>query len=173
MSSGVYNVLFLCKSNSARSIMAEAVIKRVGGGHFRGFSAGSQPLGKINPLVLELLERHQFAIQGLRSKSWEEFAGTDAPHMDFVITLCDQTKGEACPEWPSNPITAHWGIPDPSAVKGTLEERIAAFRAALNTLERRIRIFVSLRFDLLDRMKIKRRIDEIAAIDLSDKSKKQ
>jgi protein-tyrosine-phosphatase len=173
MSSGVYNVLFVCKSNSARSIMAEAVINRIGGGHFRAFSAGSQPLGKINPLVLELLERHQFAIQGLRSKSWMEFAGPDAPHMDFVITLCDQTKGEVCPEWPGNPITAHWGIPDPSAVKGTLEERMAAFRAALNALERRIRIFVSLRSDLLDRMKIKRRLDEIAAIDVSDQSKKQ
>lgn len=152
MSSRVYNVLFLCKRNSARSIMAEAIINRIGGGRFRGFSAGSHPVGKINPLVLELLDRHQFATQGLRSKSWDEFAGPDAPHMDFVITLCDQAKAEVCPEWPGSPITAHWGIPDPAAVNGTAEQGMAAFRAALNTLERRIRIFVSLRFELLVRM---------------------
>jgi protein-tyrosine-phosphatase len=173
MSTRVYNVLFLCKSNSARSIMAEAIINRVGRDRFRGFSAGSQPVGKISPLVLDLLDRHQFATQGLRSKSWDEFAGPDAPHMDFVITLCDQAKAEVCPEWPGNPITAHWGIPDPSAVKGTLEERMAAFRNALRALERRIRIFASLRPELLDRMSIKQRVDEIGASDSSGKGDKR
>lgn len=172
MSSGAYNVLFLCRSNSARSIMAEAVINRVGRSHFRGFSAGDKPLERINPLVLDLLERHHFATHGLRSKSWYEFARPDAPQMDFVIILCDQSKGELCDEWPGSPITAHWGIPDPLAVKGALEERMAAFRAALNTLERRIRIFVCLRFDLLDRMKIKRRVEEIGATDSSNEGQK-
>jgi arsenate reductase (thioredoxin) len=165
VTSRVYHVLFLCKSNSARSIMAEAIVNRAGLGRFRGFSAGSQPAGKVNPLVLELLERHQFATRGLRSKSWEEFASPKAPHMDFVITLCDQAKGEVCPEWPGTPITAHWGIPDPSAVRGTPEERMAAFRATLSALERRIRIFASLRIELLDRMSIKRRVGEIGEMD--------
>ena len=163
MSAKIYNVLFLCTTNSARSIMAEAIINQAALGRFRGFSGGNQPSGRVNPLALELLERHQFSTRKLRSKSWAEFVAPDAPHMDFVITLCDQVRGEACPEWPGNPITAHWGIPDPAIVSGTQKERMAAFRDALRALERRIRIFASLRLELLDRMRIKRRVDEIGA----------
>lgn len=173
MKAKVYNVLFLCTTNSARSIMAEAILNQAGLGRFRGFSAGNQPSGRVNLLALELLERHRFSIRGLRSKSWSEFTTPDAPHMDFVITLCDQVKGEACPEWPGNPITAHWGIPDPAIVTGTPEERMAAFRDALRALERRIRIFTSLRLELLDRMSIKRRVDEIGATASSGEDEKR
>lgn len=173
MSAKIYNVLFLCTSNSARSIMAEGIINQVGGGRFRGYSAGNRPSGKINPLALELLERHGFSTRQLRSKNWAEFVAVDAPHMDFVITLCDQFGGEVCPEWPGNPITAHWGIPDPAVVSGTHEERMAAFRGALRALERRIRIFGSLRLELLDRMSIKRRIEEIGVTDASGESEKR
>ena len=173
MSAKIYNVLFLCTSNSARSIMAEAIINQVGRGRFRGFSGGNQPLGKINPLALEFLQRHGFSTRQLRSKNWAEFVAPDAPHMDFVITLCDQVRGEACPEWPGNPITAHWGIPDPAAVSKTHEERLAAFRDALRALERRIRIFASLRLELLDRMSIKRRMEEIGATDSCGESERR
>jgi arsenate reductase (thioredoxin) len=173
VSSRVYNVLFLCTTNATRSIMAEAIINRAGLGRFRGFSAGSQPAGRVNPMALELLERHGFSTQGLRSKSWEEFAAPEAPQMDFVITLCDQARGEVCPEWPGNPITAHWGIPDPTLTKGTPEERVAALRAALNAVERRIRIFASLRLELLDRMSIKQRVDEIGRTDSSSAAEKK
>jgi protein-tyrosine-phosphatase len=165
MSSRVYNVLFLCTTNAARSIMAEAIIDQADSGRFHGFSAGSRPLGQVNPLALELLQRHNFPTQGLRSKSWDEFAALNSPHMDFVITVCDQAKGEVCPEWPGDPITAHWGIPDPALARGTQEERISAFRDALRALERRIRIFASLRLELLDRMSIKRKVDDIGKIE--------
>ncbi len=165
MSGRVYNVLFLCTSNAARSIMAEAIINQAGLGRFRGFSAGSRPVGSVNPLALELLQRLNFPTQGLRSKSWDEFAAPEAPHMDFVITVCDQAKGESCPEWPGSPITAHWGIPDPALAKGTPDQRMAEFRAALQALERRIRIFASLRVELLDKMTIKRKVDEIGKLE--------
>ncbi|HXR37036.1 MAG TPA: arsenate reductase ArsC [Candidatus Binataceae bacterium] len=165
MSERVYNVLFLCTTNAARSIIAEAIIKQAGPGRFRGFSAGSRPIGSVNPLALELLQRLNFPTQGLRSKSWDEFAAPDAPHMDFVITVCDQAKGESCPEWPGSPITAHWGIPDPALAKGTSDQRMAEFRAALQALERRIRIFASLRLELLDKMIIKRKVDEIGKLE--------
>ncbi len=173
MTARVYNVLFLCTTNSARSIMAEAIINHIGFGRFHGFSAGSQPSGRVNPLALGLLERHRFSTGKLHSKSWSEFVAPDAPHMDFVISLCDQLKGEVCPEWPGNPITAHWGIPDPAIVSGTQEERMAAFSDALRTLERRIRIFASLRMELLDRMSIKQRLNEIGATDSSGKDEKR
>jgi arsenate reductase (thioredoxin) len=172
VSAKVYHVLFLCTTNSARSIMAEAIINQAGLGQFRGFSGGNQPSGRVNPVALELLDRHRFSTKGLRSKSWAEFAAPDAPHMDFVITLCDQVRGEVCPEWPGNPVTAHWGIPDPAIVSGTQEERTAAFRDALRALERRIRIFASLRLELLDRMSIKQRVYEIGATDSSGKGEK-
>jgi len=157
----VYNVLFICTTNAARSIMAEAIINQAGLGRFRGFSAGSRPLGQVNPLALELLQRHNFSTQGLRSKSWSEFATANAPHMDFVITLCDRAACEVCPEWPGDPITAHWGIHDPAAATGTRDEQLAEFRHALRALERRIRVFASLRLELLDRMSIRRKVDEI------------
>lgn len=172
MSATVYNVLFLCTTNSARSIIAEAIINQTGLWTVPRLQRGSQPSGRVNPLALELLERHRFSVKGLRSKSWAEFTTPDAPHMDFVITLCDQVRGEVCPEWPGNPITAHWGIPDPALVTGTQEERMAAFRDALRALERRIRIFASLRLELLDRMSIKRRIDEIGEADSSGQGEK-
>jgi len=164
MSARVYNVLFLCTTNAARSIMAEAITNHAGRGRFRAFSAGSKPLGQPNPLAIELLERHKFPTIGLRSKSWNEFTTSDAPHMDFVIIVCDQARCEVCPDFPGRPITAHWGIPDPAAVHGTGDERLAAFRHAFSALERRIRVFMSLRLELLDRMSIKRRIDEIGTI---------
>jgi arsenate reductase len=164
MSSPVYNVLFICTTNAARSIMAEAIINQIGQGRLRGFSGGSHPSGRVDPLALAILERHRFPVQGLRSKSWNEFAGPGAPHMDFVITVCDRAKGEVCPEWPGHPVTAHWGISDPAAEQGTPEERLAAFRGALNFLERRIRLLASLRLELLDRMGIKREVDDIGKL---------
>ncbi len=173
MRAKVYNVLFLCTTNSARSIMAEAIINQAGLGRFRGFSGGNQASGRVNPLALELLERHHFSTRNLRSKSWTEFVAPDASHMDFIITLCDQVRGEVCPEWPGNPITADWGIPDPAIASGTQDERIAAFRDALRALERRIRIFASLRLELLDRMSIKQRVDEIGATDSSGEEDKR
>jgi arsenate reductase (thioredoxin) len=171
VSSGIYNVLFLCTTNAARSIMAEAITNHAGNGRFRAFSAGSKPLGQPHPLAIELLERHNFPSLGLRSKSWNEFATPAAPQMDFVITVCDQAKGEVCPDFSGRPITAHWGIPDPAAVHGASDERLAAFRYAFSALERRIRVFMSLRLELLDRMTIKRRVDEIGTLP-SDSSEK-
>ncbi len=157
----VYNVLFLCTGNSARSILAEVLIEHWGKGQFNACSAGSFPKGAVHPLALEQLERHHFPTHGLRSKSWNEFARPDAPVMDFVFTVCNQAAGEVCPLWPGNPVTAHWGVPDPAAVEGTQTERRRAFRDAYLALESRIKIFVALPFEKLDRMAIKRNVDEI------------
>ena len=168
----IYNVLFLCTGNSARSILAEVLLNHWGKGRFHGYSAGSFPKGTVHPMSVQLLRTLALPTEGLRSKSWNEFARPDAPIMDFVITVCDQAAGEICPIWPGNPITAHWGIPDPALVTGTQEERMAAFRDALRALERRIRIFASLRLELLDRMSIKRRIDEIGEADSSGQGDK-
>ena len=160
MTDKTYNVLFLCTGNSARSILAEVLIEHWGKGRFYGFSAGSFPRGSVHPLALDLLDRLHLRTDGLRSKSWNEFARPSAPIMDFAFTVCDQAASEVCPIWPGNPITAHWGIPDPAAVEGN-EERRKAFRGALRQLETRIKLFVSLPLDKLDRMAIKRQADEI------------
>ena len=157
----VYNVLFLCTGNSARSIIAERLVDRLGSGRFRGFSAGSHPAGAVNPLALKVLESNDIPTDGLRSKNWSEFAGRDAPKMDFVFTVCDSAAAEACPVWPGQPMTAHWGVPDPAKAVGTEPERMLAFRRALAALERRIGIFVNLPLDSLDRLKLQRRLDEI------------
>lgn len=159
--SKVFNVLFLCTGNSARSILAEAVLNHDGKGRFRGYSAGSFPKGEVNPLSLKLLEQLHLPIEGLRSKSWDEFASPGAPQMDFVFTVCDDAAGEVCPLWPGQPVTAHWGVPDPAAVEGSDAEKMQAFREALRLLTNRIRIFTSLPIDKLDRMTLKARVDEI------------
>jgi arsenate reductase len=161
MEDRVYNVLFLCTGNSARSILAEVLLDHWGIGRFKGYSAGSFPKGAVHPSTLELLERLRLRTGGLRSKSWDEFARPDAPMMDFVFTVCDQAAGEACPIWPGNPITAHWGVPDPAAVEGTEEERRQAFREACRHLEARIKLLVALPIDKLDHMTLKFRAVEI------------
>jgi protein-tyrosine-phosphatase len=161
MESRIYNVLFLCTGNSARSIMAEALLNHWGKRRFRAFSAGSHPKGKITPLALEVLRQRGLPTEGLHSKSWEEFSRPRAPTMDFIITVCDNAAGEACPVWPGHPLTAHWGIEDPVAVEGTEEQRLRAFQTACRELENRIKIFTSPRFDELDKLRLKRRLDEI------------
>lgn len=164
MSRRVYNVLFLCTGNSARSIIAEALINHLGKGRFKGWSAGSFPRGRVHPLALELIEKAGLSTRGLRSKSWDEFAGPLAPEMDFVFTVCDQAVGEVCPVWPGNPITAHWGVPDPAAVEGSEGEKRRAFRDAFQRLETRIKLFVALPIEKLDRMALTQRTAEIARI---------
>jgi arsenate reductase len=156
-----YNVLFLCTGNSARSILAEAFLNTEGKGRFRAFSAGSFPKGAVNPLALALLKQLGYPTDGLRSKSWDEFAVAGAPQMDFVFTVCDQAAGEVCPIWPGQPVSAHWGIPDPAAVQGSDAEKMQAFREALRMLGHRIRVFIELPFDKLDRIKLKSRLDDI------------
>lgn len=157
----IYNVLFLCTGNSARSIMAEALIQRWGQGRFRGYSAGSHPTGAVNPLALELLRRFNFPTGEFRSKDWSEFAAADAPPMDFVFTVCDKAAAESCPVWPGQPMTAHWGVPDPAAVTGDEITRMQAFRDAFHALENRIKIFVSLPIASLDRLRLQERLDAI------------
>ena len=156
-----YNVLFLCTGNSARSILAEAFLNAEGKGRFCAFSAGSFPKGEVNPFALMLLKQIGLPTQGLRSKSWDEFAAPGAPQMDFVFTVCDQAAGEVCPVWPGQPVTAHWGGPDPAAVEGSDAEKMQAFREALRMLSNRIRVFIELPFDKLDRIKLKARLDDI------------
>ncbi len=155
----VYNVLFLCTGNSARSILAEALLNHWGAGKFRASSAGSFPIGRVNPLALELLAHMRILAEGARSKNWNEFASTI--EFDFVITVCDKAAGEVCPIWPGQPMTAHWGVDDPAAVAGSDVEKMLAFRAAFRALEHRIRIFVSLPFASLDRLRLQRKLDEI------------
>lgn len=149
MTENVFNVLFLCTGNSARSILAEALLNHWGQGRFRGFSAGSHPAGRVNPGALELLTSLGFPTDTLRSKSWDEFEGPDAPRMDFVFTVCDNAAAEACPVWPGHPATAHWGLADPAAATGDDEERLMAFREAFAVLEHRIKRFVGLPLDEL------------------------
>ncbi|PCE39587.1 arsenate reductase ArsC, partial [Rhizorhabdus dicambivorans] len=150
MTDRVFNVLFLCTGNSARSILAESALNKLGEGRFRGYSAGSFPKGAVNPDALRLLERIGYPTEGLHSKSWEEFSVPDAPVMDFVFTVCDDAAGETCPVWPGHPMTAHWGIEDPSHVEGNDIERERAFVTALRYLENRIKLFMALPFDQLD-----------------------
>jgi protein-tyrosine-phosphatase len=161
MDKTVFNVLFLCTGNSARSILAESLLNNLGKGRFRAFSAGSHPAGQVNPFALELLEKNHFPTGELRSKPWDEFAHPDAPHLDFVITVCDNAAGEICPVWPGQPITAHWGIPDPAVIVGNDEAKRRAFIDAMNQLQRRISMFVSLPFAKLDDMKLQQAVREI------------
>jgi arsenate reductase len=161
-----FNVLFLCTGNSARSIFGERLIERWGQGRFKGFSAGSHPKGEVHPLALEILSRNNYLPDGLRSKDWAEFAEPGAPEMDFVFTVCDKAAAEVCPVWPGQPMTAHWGVPDPAAVEGDELTRLTAFRTAFRELENRIKIFVSLPFDSLDRLRLQKRLDEIGRVQL-------
>ncbi|WP_295843873.1 arsenate reductase ArsC [Tardiphaga sp.] len=161
LSGRIYNVLFLCTGNTARSILAESILRKDGGGKFHAFSAGSQPKGSINPFAVKVLESFQYPSDGLRSKSWQEFATPDAPVMDFVFTVCDNAAGESCPVWPGQPMTAHWGIEDPAAVTGPDFEKEAAFVAALRYLKNRINIFTSLPLGSIDRMSLGARLREI------------
>lgn len=157
----VYNVLFLCTGNSARSVLAESILRKDGAGRFRSFSAGSTPKGAVHPLVLRTLQSMDYPIDGMRSKSWLEFAAADAPVMDFVFTVCDNAAGEACPVWPGQPTTAHWGIEDPAAVEGTEIERLAAFSRAFRYLKNRIGAFVNLPLSGIDRLSLGTKLREI------------
>ncbi len=157
----VFNVLFLCTHNSARSVLAERCIEAVGGGRFKGFSAGSTPSGRINPMALALLAELGIATDGLRSKSWDDFARPGAPRMDFIFTVCDDAAGEVCPVWPGLPITAHWGMPDPSAGPGTDVEKMLAFRQTWAALDRRLRAFAALPLAALDQLTLTARLKEI------------
>jgi arsenate reductase (thioredoxin) len=156
-----YNVLFLCTGNSARSILAESLIDHWGKGRFKGYSAGSFPKGQVHPQAIRLLDSLGMPTEGLRSKSWDEFARPDAPVMDFVFTVCDQAAGEVCPVWPGNPVSAHWGVPDPAAVEGPEAAQTQAFREAFHILDNRIKLFTSLRVEALDRMSLKHKVNEI------------
>lgn len=156
-----YNVLFLCTGNSARSILAEALLNAIGQGRFRGYSAGSQPKGEVHPSALAQIEQAKLPTEGYRSKSWSEFSSPGAPKMDFVFTVCDNAAHEACPVWPGQPMTAHWGISDPAAEEGTAEEKEKAFLAAFLQLKTRINLFCALSMESLDRMSLHQRLAEI------------
>ena len=156
-----YNVLFLCTGNSARSILAEAYLDSAGRGRFAGYSAGSHPAGRVNPFALELLAKHRVSTEGLRSKSWDEFARPGAPRMSFVFTVCDNAAGEVCPVWPGQPVSAHWGIEDPAAVQGSDEDKRKAFLKAFTQLAARINLLLNLPIDKLDRMTLKAKLDDI------------
>jgi arsenate reductase (thioredoxin) len=164
MTERVFNVLFLCTGNSARSILAEAILNETGSGRFRAYSAGSHPNAAVNPFALELLATQGIDVSGLRSKSWDEFAAPGAPRLDFVFTVCDNAAGEVCPLWPGTPMTAHWGIPDPAAVEGSDAQKRKAFLLAFTALRRRIELFTSLPFARLDALAVKREIDSIGRI---------
>jgi arsenate reductase len=155
------NVLFLCTGNSARSIIAEIVLNRLGRGRFKAFSAGSQPAGKVNPNALRVLELAHYDVSGLRSKSWEEFAAPGAPKLDFVFTVCDNAAKEVCPIWPGQPMTAHWGLPDPAIAEGSEAERQLAFADTFRMLTNRIGIFVNLPFDKLSKLSLQHKLEEI------------
>lgn len=159
----LYTTLFLCTGNSARSILAEALLNHHGRGRFRAFSAGSHPTGRVNPLALEVLRSHGISSEGASSKSWDEFAKPDAPALDFVFTVCDNAAGEVCPVWPGRPMTAHWGLPDPAAVQGTRIEQMRAFEDAFRVLDGRISLLVSLPIASLDRLSLRDRLREIGS----------
>jgi arsenate reductase len=158
---GRFNVLFLCTGNSARSIMAEAILNAGDQSKFRAFSAGSRPIGILNSFALEILKQNRLSTEGLRSKDWSEFSRPDAPHMDFVFTVCDQAAAEPCPVWPGQPMTAHWGICDPAAVQGAEDVKRKAFLTAFTELQRRIWLFMNLPFDTLTKLALKEKLDEI------------
>jgi protein-tyrosine-phosphatase len=161
MPSQPFNVLFLCTGNSARSILAEAYLNTAGAGRFRAYSAGSHPTGKVNPFAVELLRKKGISTDGLRSKSWDEFAGPGAPALDFVFTVCDNAAGEACPLWPGQPVTAHWGVPDPAAMAGSDEDKRRAFLGAFTTLSSRIRLLLELPVARLDAHSLRKSLDDI------------
>lgn len=163
MSNRIRNVLFLCTGNSARSILAEALLNRDGAGSFRAYSAGSQPKGEPHPMALAVLAEHGFSLDGLRSKSWEEFARLSAPTMDLIITVCDNAAGETCPIWPGHPTTAHWGIEDPAAVEGEAQRQ--AFLNAMRYMKNRISLLISLPEDQLDELQLRSRVREIGKLD--------
>lgn len=165
MSQKVYNVLFLCTGNSARSITAEALVTTMGKGRFRGYSAGSFPNGRVNPYAIEQIASTDYPLDQLRSKSWNEFAVPDAPHMDFVITVCDNAAGEVCPVWPGHPMSAHWGFQDPAAFAGTEDETRAVFQKIFRQIMSRMNIFISLPLHMLEKNAIKRELDSIGASD--------
>ena len=163
MSARTMNVLFICTGNSARSILAESIHNHpsIGQGRFRAFSAGSHPAGQVQPLALELLSQYHYPTEGLRSKNWNEFSGDGAPELDFVFTVCDKAAGEACPYWPGQPMTAHWGVEDPVAVQGSHEEQRRAYANAFMVLRNRLSMFAALPIDKLDRLALKKKLDEI------------
>ena len=161
MSDTIKNVLFVCTGNSARSIIAEGLMNHLGGKRFRAYSAGSHPKGEVHPLALEALKHYRLPNDGFRSKSWEEFAGPDAPQLDFVFTVCDNAAGEMCPVWPGQPMTAHWGLPDPAAVEGTDEIKRKAFHDTVVGMKRRIELMLALPMASLDRMAIQREVRDI------------
>lgn len=161
MTDRTYNVLFLCTGNSARSILGESLLNAVGRERFRAYSAGSHPAGRVNPFALELLAKNRFPTEGLRSKNWDEFAAPGAPALDFVFTVCDNAAGEACPVWPGQPVSAHWGIPDPAAVEGSDDVKRRAFLDAFVVLRRRIELFTSLPIGKLDKLALQSRLREI------------
>jgi arsenate reductase len=160
-----YNTLFLCTGNSARSLMAECALARWGGSRFQAFSAGSQPKGAPHPLAIELLRTYRYDVSGLRSKSWDEFAAPGAPPLHFVFTVCDRARSEVCPVWPGQPVTAHWGSDDPALAEGSHDEQLRVFRRVYTELENRIKIFVSLPVESLDRLALKRKLDAIGKTD--------
>jgi arsenate reductase len=159
----VYNVLFLCTGNSARSIMAEAMMNALGRARFRAFSAGSHPTGKVNPFALETLHRMNVSVEGLRSKTWDEFAAPGAPPLEFVVTVCGKAAGEVCPVWPGHPVTAHWGVEDPAAVEGSDEDKRKAFWTAATILRRRIELLLALPVDRLDGLSLRKKLIEIGS----------
>jgi arsenate reductase (thioredoxin) len=159
-----FNVLFLCTGNSARSIMAESILNRAGAGKFRAYSAGSDPTGKVNPLALNLLRKTNYDLSKLRSKSWDEFAGEGAPKLDFVFTVCDDAANEVCPIWPGQPMTAHWGLPDPAKAQGTEAEKAFAFDDCFRMLHQRISIFVNLPLQSLSKLSLQEHLDDIGKL---------
>ena len=161
MSAKVYNVLFICTGNSARSILAEAIMNQLGGGHFKAYSAGSDPKGQVHPFALETLRDRNFDVTTLRSKSWDEFATAEAPTMDFIFTVCDNAAGEVCPLWPGQPVTAHWGFPDPAAAEGSADIQKAAFAKTFKELVQRLRIFLNLPFDKIDHMALQQQLKKL------------
>ena len=165
------NVLFLCTGNSARSILAEAFLNSAGGGRFRAYSAGSHPAGKVNPYALELLKKNRLGTESLRSKSWDEFAKPGAPELHFVFTVCDNAAGETCPFWPGQPVTAHWGVPDPAAVEGTDEQKRKAFLDAFTQLSTRIRLFLNLPIERLERHSLEKHLREIGKAGTEEKAR--
>ena len=164
MTEKTYNVLVLCTGNSARSIMAEALINTMGRGRFKAYSAGSHPGGTVNPFAIEQIKSTGYPVEGLRSKSWDEFSGADAPHMDFVITVCDNAAGEVCPFWPGQPMTAHWGFEDPAAFEGSDVEKARVFERIYKQIMNRVHLFVNLPLAILDKAATKRELDAIGKV---------
>lgn len=169
MSEKIYNVLFLCTGNTARSILAEGILARDGHGKFRAYSAGSQPKGMVNPFAIKVLQNFGYSTEGLSSKSWDVFASSDAPKMDFVFTVCDNAAGEACPLWPGQPMTAHWGIADPASVEGTDLDKERAFIEAFRFMRNRIQAFISLPMSAIDKMALKQELSTIGLMEGSTK----